>query len=1101
MSNFRAYQAISALAGAGKTYRLTSRYLALLAQGFAPSSIVAITFTRKAAGEIFDRIVQRLAAADRSEPSRLELEQALRAELGDPAFEVTPRDVRAWLRALLDDMPRLRIGTIDSLFAGILKAFALELGIPSRTEILDGPALEHAREEALARAFERVAADVGVQSAYLEAFKQATSGEGKEVRSPLVEMIENGHELFLECPEPEAWGHPERMWTGPEWWNSTPETGYHEQKRDAEQLARQLNAPGLDSRYVKAWKKFLEHVRECDWDAVLDLPFAQRLFDARARSGADGSVELSYYDKTYRLEGESAAMLRALLAATVRSAIDRLLKATNGMRSLLSAYEDSCQTELRGRGRLSFSDVPLLLQRVGDECAQTSIAYRLDGRIDHWMIDEFQDTNARQWRVIGRLADEVIQSTESDRSFFYVGDVKQAIYAWRGGESTLFEAVHAKYDRRFGEVLKLNESWRSSPVVLEAVNRAFGNVLSMGCLGESYPDVARTWAERWVEHQPAACNKNLPGQVEIIEMPGKAKDERGHPARIAQVCDVVRGLLDRGVESIGVLVRINTFGDRVADALRSREIPVRREMNPRLCDNGAISAILSLLTWADHPGDAFAGPHVRNSPLWPVLRNWWEEQGIGDGAPDPVTRWTSAVREGVAREGVAGWLGALVDRCRDAGLFDDIFIRMRVGQLLDAASDFDRMERGGPGEFARWAGGMEVRDPVADGRVSVMTVHKAKGLEFDAVILPDLEGARRQWNYTRSGDLTLWSGEKREGADPVTDKDPAGRWVFPLPRKGLETVEPLMSKFARKVRDLKVAEELCLLYVAMTRARQGLYIVIEQPPKSESALYAATFLREAMGSSGDNAREGSRRLYSQGQADWPERTRHILEAERREETPAAGIVVGRFAAVPAKGAATRRRLDYRTPSGEERAPGWMPAQHLFSRGKSSASARGVALHDLFSRMEWLGPDAGRIALAQYEMERGPCDADVRDEFLRTLESPEAAAVLGRPGEGAEVWREQAFEFVENGAWISGRMDRVVVERNSSGRPVAAVVVDFKSDRVEEGEAGRATLRERYAPQLEMYRNVVAGLLGLDRKHVRAELLHTPTGRRVMIPSA
>ena len=1104
MSAFRAYQAISALAGSGKTYQLTSRYIALLAQGADPSSIVAITFTRKAAGEIFDRIVHRLAAAIRSDDARRELEQALREQLGDPAFQARPETVRQWLRALLDAMPRLRIGTIDSLFAAILKAFAVELGLPARPEMLDGPALDRAREEALSRAFERVAGDELVRPAFLEAFKEATAGEGRDVQSPLVEMIKTGHEIFLECAEPEAWGDPGRIWPRPPWWEAPPAPDHAGIVRCADEIqARHLQAPGLDSRYQAAWGRFLDAVRACDWDAALDLTFAQnRLWDARERIDASGEAEIAYYNRRYTLAGADAGNVRRVLAASVRGAIGRILRETRGMRALLEAYEDACQSELRRRGRLSFADIPLLLGRMCDSDVRLDIAYRLDGRIDHWMLDEFQDTNARQWRVIGRLADEVLQSTESNRSFFYVGDVKQAIYAWRGGESTLFEAVRAYYAGRFGESPPLNCSWRSSPVVLRAVNRAFGRVEELDCLKRTYPGVARTWAGRWTEHRVADRNRDLPGRVELLEVSGKPEDGDAPPPRIAGVCRIARELLDRGVGEIGVLVRINSFGDRIADALRSRGIPVRRERNPRLLDNGVVSAWLSLLTLADHPGDPFAGPHVRRSPMWPVLWNWLQGQGAAADDPDRPARWTSVLRAMAARDGIAGTLGTIADLCRSAGLLEDGFIGMRVRQLLDAAAEFDRAGRGGPGAFARWAAALEVRDPGVESRVTVMTVHKAKGLEFDAVILPDLEGARRQWDFVRCGDLNIWRGEGRAGGDPAAEEDPSGRWVLPLPRTGLSRADPQMGEFARRARSLKVAEELCLLYVAMTRARQGLYMIVEPPPRKETAVYAATYLREALADPGGDAREGDRLLYAEGDEDWPERTRRMWTGGRGEAAAAEqGIAPAPFAAGPAEGAAVRRRLDYRTPSGEEHTPGRMPARLLFSPGKSAAAARGVALHDLFSRIEWFAPDAGRAALAEYEAERGPCDADVRDEFLQALDSPDVAAALGRPGARAEVWREQAFEFADARTWISGRMDRVVVERDAAGRPVAAVVIDFKSDRVEEGEPGRAAVRERYTPQIELYRKVVSGLLGLGREQIRAGLVLTRAGRWVDIPPA
>ena len=160
------YEAISALAGSGKTYQLTSRFIGLLSLDAKPEEILAITFTRKAAGEIFDRIVQRLAAACLREKDRKELEASLRAFHGNDRFQLPPDAPARWLQTVLNAMPRLHISTIDSLFVNIVQAFALELGLPPRQEILQGGTFDAAREEAL-----RAALDAGTFDTFVTQFR------------------------------------------------------------------------------------------------------------------------------------------------------------------------------------------------------------------------------------------------------------------------------------------------------------------------------------------------------------------------------------------------------------------------------------------------------------------------------------------------------------------------------------------------------------------------------------------------------------------------------------------------------------------------------------------------------------------------------------------------------------------------------------------------------------------------------------------------------------------------------------------------------------------------------------------------------------------
>jgi len=116
---------------------------------------------------------------------------------------------------------------------------------------------------------------------------------------------------------------------------------------------------------------------------------------------------------------------------------------TQGIHEVVSAYEAGYDRTVRRRGRLSFADLTRLLARAQEEAAwaghEADLWYRLDGKVDHWLFDEFQDTSAQQWSIMRGLVDEVLQDVEQRRSFFAVGDVKQSIYLWRKAEAQLFD--------------------------------------------------------------------------------------------------------------------------------------------------------------------------------------------------------------------------------------------------------------------------------------------------------------------------------------------------------------------------------------------------------------------------------------------------------------------------------------------------------------------------------------------------------------------------------------------------------------------------------------------------------------------------------------
>ncbi|MCP4608046.1 MAG: UvrD-helicase domain-containing protein, partial [Planctomycetes bacterium] len=167
------HQAITASAGSGKTFQLAHRYIRLMANGVKPDRIIALTFSRKAAGEIFDSIVKYLREAASSP------EQACKTAemIGKPQF--SQGDFLHLLRALLDSLHRLHVGTLDSFTIGIIRAFPMELGISTGFQVMDsdGAQAKTARQEVLERIFNNRYVNRGSQREFLEAFKQATYGQ------------------------------------------------------------------------------------------------------------------------------------------------------------------------------------------------------------------------------------------------------------------------------------------------------------------------------------------------------------------------------------------------------------------------------------------------------------------------------------------------------------------------------------------------------------------------------------------------------------------------------------------------------------------------------------------------------------------------------------------------------------------------------------------------------------------------------------------------------------------------------------------------------------------------------------------------------------
>ena len=197
---------ILASAGSGKTYALTNRYVQLLAQGARPERIAALTFTRKAAGEFFDEILKKLADAAGDEAAA----ERLAREIATPGLRAA--DFLQLLRQVTESMHRLNLGTLDSFFARVVRAFPLELGLAGDFEVLQEHAARQERRRVLRRMFAHT--DGGTaRSDFIEAFKRATFGtEEKRLGARLDAFLDEHAEVYLAAPDAAAWGRAERIW-------------------------------------------------------------------------------------------------------------------------------------------------------------------------------------------------------------------------------------------------------------------------------------------------------------------------------------------------------------------------------------------------------------------------------------------------------------------------------------------------------------------------------------------------------------------------------------------------------------------------------------------------------------------------------------------------------------------------------------------------------------------------------------------------------------------------------------------------------------------------------------------------------------------------
>jgi ATP-dependent exoDNAse (exonuclease V) beta subunit len=1060
---------ISASAGAGKTYQLVRRYVHLLALGESAEGIAAMTFTRKAAGEFFNRILQRLAVLA-ANPSTAE-EYLKDAE---PPLPRAP-DFTAILRQTTRRMHRLRLGTMDSFFGNMAACFPLELGLPAGARVMDENEETAARREALEALLERLFVEEAeeAQSILLEAYKQATFGaEEKSVDESLQEWAHSGLALWEECGAGavEAWGNIHRIWP-----QDAPA------RRPLKPVPDLLE--DLQTAFAPTSKSGIKYLEELMHLAPVTMPGIKperriEFFLEKCREHWDdlcaGSATI-HWGSAMKVSGPAAtAFVRLAEALMAREFLVRAER-TRGLAHLMRMFAAEYETRVRSRGRLSFADVQRLLcaAACGDSPvvpADDELWFRMDARHQHWLLDEFQDTSRVQWQVLSGMVDEVIQDEEGDRSFFAVGDPKQSIYLWRQAEPGLFADVLKSYPRRGPRGLRqepLYQSYRSAQPVLDAVNQVFGDNQRLDAL------LPPGSLEGFSFQPHRAVHQKLTGYAALLS-PAKGAEGEEDPDTVDVTADLLQQIdpLKRGL-SCAVLVRQNTAAQAITEALRQMTgMDVVCESDQHPCtDNAVTLTLISLLTLAAHPGDSQALEHLRMSPLW-------EQVETGDHS----WRYEVAITQSLIFErGFASFVEAWTPRIHAAAPDLDGFHTRRLSQMADIAAEFDLTGERDIDAFLEFAREYPLRTRGARRAIQVMTIHAAKGLEFDIVILPRLN--EKPMNEVRQQELLV----SRDGKGGVN-------WVLQTPLKCYARLDRTLSAELAEAERRGTFESLCRLYVAMTRAKRGLYMVADPAPANAVALKECRFLRETLRVAAQRPVEAPnlRALleWETGARDWFEEAPPTVTPPQKPAPAHAplGPILRTSQPMP------RRR----TPSGEETFR--LAGKVLFSEGRESGRRLGTLVHAMLAEVEFLSSttvtDLQQVWRARGLLQEGDePERQALDQVLCVLQNDDCKRAFEPNAPITNVWRERPFDLMLNGEWVSGVFDRVMLTRGKDGNVQDAWVIDFKTDDVSTPDALAAKI-EGYLPQLDLYRQTLSRLAGIPARRIRTSLLFTRAARLV-----
>ncbi len=893
---------LSANAGSGKTRVLTDRVARLLLQGVSPQNILCLTFTKAAASEMQNRLFRRLGEWSMLDDKKLgkALDRLGVVDLPDLS------NARTLFARAIETPGGLKIQTIHSFCATILRAFPLEAQISPRFVELD----ESAQSQLLGRVGDDLAMDDpdGRVSDFL---RLCTSDNLSDVMKEIVRHragFKQPKELDALLTEYGANA------------DTSEGTILNDIDLDRGLLERIIMALSSGSTTDKAASAKLSEV-EAENPTLKDLqlledvflfkggktPFAARLGSFPTKNTRAGMMSdlQSLEDLMQRVQ--RARVLRiALLAAQKTLSLHRFADA------LLPAYEASKQA----LGLLDFDDLidrtALLLE--SSDAAQW-VLYRLDGGIDHILVDEAQDTSPAQWKVIELLTQEFgagSGAVEKHRSFFVVGDRKQSIYSFQGADADAFDRMRVFFKERLAPVgglqsLPLEFSFRSSPAILEVVDETL-----------KLDKTQRVEAD--VRHRPFFSD--MAGRVDLWPLTPKADSPKpsdwtapvdhvaeNHPAKILadQIAEELHRLIK--VERATIPVRPSadgkprrrhlTEGDvlilvqgrqgvgklfqSLILACKTKGLRVAGADRLRVASELAVRDLRALLAFIALPEDSLSLASALRSPLF----GWTENDLFGLAARrSEVHLWETLRNRSEEYPDTLNILNDLrnsADFLRPYDLLERILIKhdgrqnllARLGmevedgidELLNLSLVYEKHEIPNLTGFLAWlqTENVEIKRQIdtSNDMIQVMTVHGAKGLERPVVILPDTQR------------------NERAVTDPFIQKgQEAAHW-----RPKAEGAPETLLSIINEVKQADASERARLLYVAMTRAESWLIVCgAESGVKKGGNWYDSICAgMDAVGAVSAEFRTGTGLRYERG--DWESGDINDLVDDESSESP------------------------------------------------------------------------------------------------------------------------------------------------------------------------------------------------------------------------
>ena len=1091
---------VAANAGAGKTYTLANRVARLLMlPGSKPGRILCLTFTKAAAAEMQGRLFRQLGEWAML-PDK-DLREAIVRIGGDAHGDL--REARRLFAGALETPGGLKVLTLHAFCQIVLSRFPIEAGIPPAFEVLD----DQSARELVATSRQHV-------------LERAGSGD-RALAAAVAKLVTESSESRLTQILDAALGADRRKLD-----RLLEENQIAALARSPFHLAEGETAQSIAEDFCAALNREIGQLRDIHaWlssGSANDLKAAGRLRSIVATEIAAGDFmqigqflltdagEPRKQMATKKLADQRPDLLDYLLRlqsrfcdAAERHRGARAAELAEAALTLIDAVRRHYRAAKKLRGVLDYDDLIVetrnLLQKRG---AAQWVLYKLDGGIDHLLIDEAQDTSPEQWDIVKSLTGEFFAGTgrerRNPRTIFAVGDEKQSIFSFQGADPTQFDINRRHFEEIIaGAGLRLRTepllpSRRSAPEILQFVDTVFASEAARAGLTSSgeaiehraHRGTAKGGIEFWPTLKPDDTDAEDPWA------PVDAVQKESPVARLAgQIAARIAGWIDSGARLPGhdapiqprdimiLLPRREPFGSEVIRQMKARGIPVAGADRVRLTEQIAAMDLIALgrfvlqreddLTLATllrsplcaiSEEELFALAHGRKADLWSALTArhaeipsfacahdflaWMLEHA--DFAP-PFEFYSHALTALGGRETLLARLGP---ESADA-----------IEEFLSLTLTHERSHSPSLESFLDWVerGAVEIKRDMERSRneVRVMTVHGAKGLEADIVILPD---------------TTSLPGGLNRGEGLLFTPDAV---LFPLPKQDA----PQAAQNAKATANEELLREhRRLFYVALTRARDRLCICGFEGKTGVKAGSWYELARAAAQAMDLNLTRGEDEIRTIGsvEEEYGEKAR---TAEKRLALPAW---VKDMAPPEPATPNPIRPSDIRGGSASFSPLGAGPAQFL----------RGNIVHALLARLPELPPERRSEIALKFARANGigedEAQALVR-ETLSVLDHPQFKPVFG-PGSRAEVSIHASRPDLGLKAPIVGRLDRLAVSDDQ------VLILDFKTNRPPPVRA--EDVSPVYLDQMALYR--AAAELVFPKRRIVCGLLFTDGPRLLQL---